>query len=746
MNTGTFRRTSIFALAALGCLSLVLTGCSGDDGDTGPVGPVGPPGADGPPGPTGPQGPVAAEVVVIGSGVISAEEAAEIGILQADITNVTMASPPTITFKVTAADGRPALEIAPGLLSFTLNKLQPAGAGKPESWVSYINRIESKNAASTPNVLEQAIQATTESGTAGTLVELGDGVYEYTYATDPADVTTPVAVAYEPQLVHRVGLELRGGSGSALRTIAPANPVLDFIPASGAIVPVAKNIVSTESCNACHDRLEFHGGPRITAEYCVTCHNPDTIDQDTGESLDMGYLAHSIHMGVLRGGTVGGVAAIPYVVYGFGDTPHDYGDVTYPQEVLWCENCHVASDATPDGDDFNVTVTPTTCGGCHAEGLRLGTPDPVTGKPPYSYQHQGGVVAGITFAEGRCLDCHNGQAVPTAQAIHANIPGSNRVRETLGMNFKYEILDFVGLQAGETPVVTFRVLDGAGEPIDVRSDETFLTSGARFTLRVGWDTGDIYNGTTDGFLANPRAQPFSLNILDVLGELVQNADGSFSYTFPEVTPEGAPTNLMVTLEGRRQYADGERAYPESAIYYTGTPRAVIIEEEKCDSCHQFIAFHGGSRAGDPQMCVVCHNPDAAYPDIGTIALGPMLHQIHAAAYPGFEEITYPQGVGNCLACHAEGTFYAARDSARPVSVDAGADLSSWADDIANSATSEACAGCHSSSQAKAHMEGNGGIFGGTKGSMPIPSSQTESCLVCHGPGRLVDTAAAHGQF
>ena len=746
MNTGTFRRTGIFALAALGCLSLVLTGCSGDDGDPGPAGPEGPPGADGPQGPTGPQGPVAAEVVVIGSGDISAEEAAEIGILQADITDVTMSSPPTITFKVTAADGRPALEIAPSLLSFTLNKLQPAGAGKPESWVSYINRVESSNAASTPNVLAQAIQATTESGSAGTLVELGDGLYEYTYATDPANVTAPIAVAYEPALLHRVGLELRGGGGSALRTIAPANPVLDFIPETGAIVPRGKNIVSTDSCNACHDRLEFHGGPRITAEYCVTCHNPDTIDQDSGESLDMGYLVHSIHMGLQRGGTVGGEAAIPYVVYGFGDTAHDYGDVTYPQDVLWCENCHVASDATPDGNDFAVTVTATSCGSCHAEGLRLGTPDPVTGKPPYSYQHQGGVVAGITINDGRCLDCHNGQGVPTAQAIHANIPGSSRLRETLGMNFEYQILDLAGLQAGEMPVVTFRVLDAAGEPVDVRSDETFLTSGARFTLRLAWDTGDIFNGLADGTLANPRAQPFSLNVLDVLGELVENADGSFSYTLPEATPEGVPANLMVTLEGRRVYADGERAYPESAIYYTGAPRAVIVEEQKCDSCHQFLAFHGGSRAGDPQMCVVCHNPDAAYPEIGTIALGPMLHQVHAAAYPGFEEITYPQGVSNCLACHAEGTFYAARDTARPVSIDAGTDLSDWGDDIANSATSEACAGCHSSPQAKAHMEGNGGIFGGTKGAMPIPSSQTESCLVCHGPGRLVDTAAAHGQF
>ncbi len=739
MNTAKFRRGSIAALAALGCLSLMLAGCSGDDGDPGPVGPEGPPGAEGPEGPPGPQGPTASEVVVIGSGAIDSEEAAEIGILVAEITGVTIASPPTITFTVTAADGRPALEIDPGLLSFTLNKLTPAGDGRPESWVSYINRIESSNASDTPNVLEQALQATTESGTAGTLVELGDGVYEYTYATDPANVTTPVAVSYEPELVHRVGLELRGGHGSALREIAPANPVLDFIPATGAIVPLAKRIADTANCNACHDRLEFHGGPRITAEYCVTCHNPDTIDQDTGESLDMGFMAHAIHLGSDR--------AQAYLVYGFGDSAHDYGDVTYPQDILWCENCHAASDTTPDGDDFNATVTATTCGGCHVEGLLLDTPDPVTGKPEYSYQHgPGSSVEGIVFTDGFCMNCHNGQVVPTARAIHANIPGSNRLRETLGMDFTYEILAVEGLLAGQQAAVTFRVLDAAGAPIDVTTDETFVSAGARFTLRFGWDTDDIYNGADDGSLANERAQPVAINVLDVLGDLVENADGSFTYTQPDANATDAPANLMVTLEGRRVFADGERAYPESAIFYTGAPRARIVEEEKCDSCHQFLAFHGGSRAGDPQMCVTCHNPDAAYPDIGTIALGPMLHQIHAAVYPGFEEITYPQGVGNCLACHAEGTFYAARDTARPVSIDAGDDLLNWADDIANSASSEACAGCHSSDQARAHMVGNGGVFGGTKGTMPIPSSQSESCLICHGPGRVADTALSHGQF
>lgn len=736
-NTRIFRRGSLATLAALACLSLALAGCSGDDGAAGPTGPEGPPGAGGPPGPVGPPGPPATAVVVIGDGNISAEEAADIGTLVVEITDVAIASPPTITFSVTAADGRPALQIAPGLLNFTLNKLVPAGNNLPSRWVSYINRIESANAASTPNLLDQALQATTENGAAGTLVELGDGVYEYTYATDPAAVTDPVAVAYEPDLVHRVGLEIRGGGGSALRTIAPDNPVMDFIPATGAIVALEKRIAATADCNACHDRLEFHGGPRVTVEYCVTCHNPDTIDQDTGESLDLAYMVHAIHMGPDR--------ASEYVVYGYGDSPHAYGEVTYPQDILFCESCHDASAATPDGDAFDVTVTATSCGGCHDAGLTLGTPDPVTGKPAYSYAHQTTPIG--TFPDGLCVQCHNGNIVDSAGVIHANITDSTRQRITQGEDFTYEIVSVADTAPGNTPTVTFRVLGADGTPLDVIDGPTFNTPSTRLRLNIGWSAGDIYNGLPDGTQVNEHGQPDAYDLIALKAEITDNGDGTFSFTAGAL-PLDYPGDLMVVLEGRRVLEDGTRAYPDSAVFFPGQQRARIVTQEACEACHVQVNFHGGSRAGDPEMCVVCHNPDAAFVGEGltTIALGPLLHEIHAAVYPGFAEVTYPQSVANCQGCHAPGTFYAARDTARPVSYDEGADLLSWADDTATSATSAACIGCHSSAAAQSHMQSNGGVVNGVKGTMPIPSSLTESCLLCHGEGRIADTAAAHGQL
>ena len=55
----------------------------------------------------------------------------------------------------------------------------------------------------------------------------------------------------------------------------PVNASYDFTPATGAPIPDAnltRELVSIESCNACHDKLAFHGGGRVDTKYCVACH------------------------------------------------------------------------------------------------------------------------------------------------------------------------------------------------------------------------------------------------------------------------------------------------------------------------------------------------------------------------------------------------------------------------------------------------------------------------------------------
>ena len=722
--------------AMLGAV-LAIAGCSGDDGDQGPAGPAGPPGEQGPPGDPGAGGGTTGDTINIGDGSTVTEDDLEaLGFLQLEILDATIESPPVVSFKVTAEDGTPIVGLPPNVFGFTLNKLVPVDGGTPEHWVSYINRVEDANANPTPNVLGTSIQATTENGSAGTFVEDGEGEYTYTFLTDPANVTTPIAVESEPTLTHRIGIEIRM-SGLA-REIAPANPVVDLVP-GGEPVAQEKMIAADENCAACHVRLELHGGPRVSVQYCVTCHNPGSIDQDTGESVDMAYMAHSIHMGSAR--------ATPYVIHGNQDTGHDYSHVTYPQSQVFCENCHTASEAAPDGDVWQTTVTAPACGGCHVEGLTAADPDPVTGQPEYTYTHTT-VAIGTPIANGQCLTCHGEGNVAGATLDH-HVTG-RRLGKALGERFEFEILSVENVAAGQAPVITFKVGNPDGDPWDVVNSPEIAEGSLNFY--VAWTTEDIFNGLTTGEsigsnagTLEARGYPHRMTLPLVQAAATRNADGSYTMPFFMPLPADFTEGLMVVMDGH-PHAEDVNALPDAAVFYAGTPRATIASREGCDNCHEQLSFHGGNRNGSPQECLACHNPDGAYADEGVnaIGFGVMIHNIHSGNQAGFEEITYPQSLANCTACHEPGTFYAARESARPVSVNEGADLTLWTDDIASTATSAACGACHDSGPAKAHMTSNGGAFEATKGDLPTVSGATESCFVCHGEGNIADVAEAHG--
>jgi OmcA/MtrC family decaheme c-type cytochrome len=120
----------------------------------------------------------------------------------------------------------------------------------------------------------------------------------------------------------------------------------------------------------------------------------------------------------------------------------------------------------------------------------------------------------------------------------------------------------------------------------------------------------------------------------------------------------------------------------------------------------------------------------------------------------FSHVTYPGQLGNCLTCHKPGTFglpvnYNALPSttmttdgvnATPADVaTARASLPNPTDRI-TSPTSASCAYCHDNKPAVAHMQQNGGAVSRPRSTV---SNNTESCAVCHGPGRNADIQTAH---
>ena len=291
--------------------------------------------------------------------------------------------------------GGAVLGLAATTLRLGVAKLVPAVNTIPSRWQSYINR-DGTPSIPTP-VLAKTVQANTESGVATGWTELGGGRYRYVSTVDLTAVTTPIAVSYEPALTHRfsIAIDLSGDAG----TLEPDNPFKDFVP-NGSPVTTNRLVAATEKCASCHVRFAEHGGPRRDVEFCVVCHNPGTIDPDSGESVDLAYMAHSIHRGYKR--------AEPYVVFGRNGDEFNTGEVTYPQPEAFCETCHTASAAAPQGDDWQDFPGPAACGGCHDEGLNKTGPSATTGRYTYTFTHPVDALPPdfLTFGEGECRGCH----------------------------------------------------------------------------------------------------------------------------------------------------------------------------------------------------------------------------------------------------------------------------------------------------------------------------------------------------
>ena len=181
-------------------------------------------------------------------------------------------------------------------ISFTLAKLIPAANGEPSRWVNYL--VTKLAATSTPasavvangGVAWTGTYPTTDSN--GTIVDHGDGTYQYTFLHDVTQIqnvvkslpstytvgsstynTVDLDIAnlnYDATATTRLGVLLTGsqpGTGTAVPGgVQPSNgpnPVplvytvseaFDFVP-NGSPVTNTREIVTAGSCDGCHDNV-----------------------------------------------------------------------------------------------------------------------------------------------------------------------------------------------------------------------------------------------------------------------------------------------------------------------------------------------------------------------------------------------------------------------------------------------------------------------------------------------------------
>jgi OmcA/MtrC family decaheme c-type cytochrome len=662
----------------------------------------------------------------------------------------------TVYFKLFESENNliPLAGTPAGNVRFALAKLVPGSNGDAARWSSYINRTEEILATTPGNAPDgtdtptgtKVIQANTEtcSNAAGVFKDNGDGSYTYRFSFNITNITSPTSVTYEPSLTHRVAMQLPGND---------TNPFLDFVPNGGAL-PNTRNIAVNASCNECHIKLKLHGGSRIQLAYCVSCHNPGTTDANSGNTVDFKVMVHKIHMG----------ANLPsvkdlgweYAIWGNQNSKNEYSEVVFPQDVRFpglgaatntCSKCHTRGDAT-NSDNWNLVPTKEACTSCH-DTISFTNP------PPAGFEfHPGGAQAN----NSQCATCH-----PASGGAAGIIDSHVIPAQVAGLKYKYNITSITDAGGGEVDPgdfvkVTFSVTDPTNNnsPYNILTDKAFTSrsgGASRLAVLIGWETSEFTN-TGSG---NDYAQPVSIDTLSIgTTPAKDNLDGTFSVTSKVAIPANVSGSGVAGIDGHPAGDfDGDGVYSDripvtnvvKSFAITGTAavnRRAVVEIADCNQCHGQLSLHGNNRTNEPQLCVICHNPNATdrarRPAAGAatadgkveeaIDFKYMIHGIHASvagfrekglviygfggSVNDFNEAALPAGEDNlrsCARCHSTTSFMLPLNGAvQPTTVLTEKNPKSPDDDKNITPTAAVCSSCHDGIEAKTHMSDEGAKF------------------------------------
>ncbi len=143
-----------------------------------------------------------------------------------------------------------------------------------------------------------------------------------------------------------------------------------------------------------------------------------------------------------------------------------------------------------------------------------------------------------------------------------------------------------------------------------------------------------------------------------------------SVTTYKSPPWTSPPPAAVTVQPTPPF-DATFDFDPAASDTQTTPAAdprQLVRTENCNVCHHNLALHGGRRLS-VAYCVTCHNPSSGDPVGTTVDFKVMVHKLHmgknlpsvlaGGTYvikssfgdSDFSDVSFPQDVGNCLACH-----------------------------------------------------------------------------------------------
>jgi OmcA/MtrC family decaheme c-type cytochrome len=591
----------------------------------------------------------------------------------------------------------------PGTLaaSFILAWYSPTG----RYYTSYYTRTQTS-----PITGVSAVQANTASGTWED-VAIGRAKFHF---------TTALPATYDVTKTHTLGIY-------GTRTIALTDPIVlnkiyvndveyDFRP-DGKAITDTWNKMGNAQCNRCHDPLAAHGTTgRQDVKICVMCHNPQTIDPDTGNSVDAKIFIHKLHMGSsLPSVKAGG----KYQIIGFNQTVADYSTVNFPQDIRNCATCHAAT--SPQNFVWYTYPSRAACGSCHDD---------------INWASGANHVAGAQSDDTACASCHppQGNVEWDAGVQNAHVVPTKSA-QLQGFKIQYTNLSNAG--PGQKPIITFTLTNSKGVPVD----PTKIT---RVSFVFGGPTTDYTTRVSENLTAaNVKASGSSWIYTCATATIPATATGTWVLS-------GEVYNTVTLNPAPRLGPTSTRDWGTNQFLYfavtdkTAVARRLVADTTKCFACHEQFTFHSGSR-NQVQFCNVCHNPttqdNEKPPDSWHLKW--QIHKIHSGenlTLPYcigtgncYNDVQYPGDRRDCLACHATVASGAQQTYELPLPDTALPTLTSSNPYIqVMQPTTAACLSCHDTKAAAAHAVVNTATFG-------------EACVICHGVGAEFAVSQVHAR-
>lgn len=648
-------------------------------------------------------------IILISSGILLAQTGSVESVLS-EITNVTIGEDtiPIITFTLTDGDGNPLKLEDVNRVRFLMAMVDEDEEYGIPRYFNYFKRdVEGAEYQVSGETLQPTLastsQPTFENGE-GEFTEVEPGVYTYTFGQALGD-------NFDDRRTHVAGIVVQGADELS------ANAVFTFVPDPEREIRMVRDYVDTAACNNCHGELDAHGGSRDMAEICVICHTPDNIDPETGNSLEMKSMVHRIHAGEHLPSVQEGN---PYYIVGYRQSVHDYSTVVFPQDVRNCTTCHT-EDA---GDAYLDFPTIEACTACHDNvdpSIQLNHP----GRPKDN------------------SDCYNCHYPELEEFDNESILGAHVIprhsEQVTGVNL--ELLSVDNAMVGQSPTITFRVSNNAGDPIAPENMDYLAVT-------VAGPTGDYVNRVTETIFRAPS---------DTLPNVTEADEGAYSFTLAYILPEDGGTYAFAlegyVMEELDDVPEPVRVAGFNPVTYVNldggepNPRRQVISLDNCNACHSDLALHGTIRQ-NTEYCVFCHNPNTtdevrrpedAMPPV-SVNFPLIIHNIHrgeeanqpllvygfGSSLHDYSEVRFPNDVANCTNCHLEGTYNTLLDGNLPTIITQGDSVIS-----VEQANSAVCTSCHDTLPAEGHAE------------LQTTDSGIETCAVCHGVGREFDITNAH---